>query len=339
MAAALDALKVFATVEKAALRWKGHRGPSAAATDQDSSEDALKNRRRAFLIRAARAEQHEQELLEKRKFAAAQVRKALKEKATQLVINRPLRRFGMKMQVHLVYHKYNAETKSEVITRHMVVMQDDIKYESLDEWARTCLGLPKLAKKEASSSALKYEYVSLNGHPTVVDGKAALQQWLDAMWAVHPPVLHAFDNDGLLAEALDQTSSIRKVFDEYDGDGNGEISLVEMTNMIIEMDLQNLGVTKDEVAQYVSDEFERVDKDKSGDISFDEFCEYYANLQGFLKDKLSVESKREQRRMRARARTRRTTAHAAAPARCVPVRACALRACALRACALARPGL
>jgi hypothetical protein len=89
----------------------------------------------------------------------------------------------------------------------------------------------------------------------------------------------------------------------------------------------------------VSDEFERVDKDKSGDISFDEFCEYYANLQGFLKDKLSVESKREQRRMRARARTRRTTAHAAAPARCVPVRACALRACALRACALARPGL
>ena len=94
-----------------------------------------------------------------------------------------------------------------------------------------------------------------------------------------------------VAEAQDQTSSIRKVFDEYDGDGNGEISLVEMTNMIVEMDLHHLGVTKDEIANYVSDEFERVDKDGSGDIDFEEFRAYYQSLQGFLKDKLSVESK------------------------------------------------
>ena len=119
--------------------------------------------------------------------------------------------------------------------------------------------------------SLKFQYVSLNGHPTVVDGKAALQTWLDAMWAVHPPTLHVFDDEGLLAEAQDETNKIRAVFAEYDGDGNGEISLVEMTNMILEMDLHQLGVTKDEIANYVSDEFERVDTDGSGEIDIDEF--------------------------------------------------------------------
>ena len=57
---------------------------------------------------------------------------------------------------------------------------------------------------------------------------------------VQPPTLHVFDNEGALAAAQDETSKIRDVFNEYDGDGNGEISLVEMTNMIVEMDLHHL---------------------------------------------------------------------------------------------------
>ena len=125
------------------------------------------------------------------------------------------------------------------------------------------------------------------------------------------------------------SSHVRPLGMRSDGDGNGSISLVEvlhehapmhypctymqcqrkrpvrhaptcmhthpaprqMTNMILEMDLHTLGVTKDEIANYVSDEFERVDRDGSGEIDFDEFKAYYESLQEFLKDKLSIESK------------------------------------------------
>ena len=210
----VDALKVYATVEKAALkfRWKGQRGPpaptglSAAAAEED--EVALQARRRAFLLRDERQEQQKAILLERRKHAAAHVRKALKEKAKEFVISRPLRRFGMKLAVRLVHHAYDAKTKCETVSNRMVVMEDSVKFEALDGWVRTCLGSDK------SSAKLKYQYVTLNGHPTVLDTKTALQNWLDEMWAVHPPTLHAFDDEGLLLESQDQTARIRDVFAE-----------------------------------------------------------------------------------------------------------------------------
>ena len=199
----MDTLRVFATVEKAALRWKGPRGSVAAPTNNGGSDaEELATRMRRFLLRNERQEQHAQELLEKRKHAARAVRQALKEKANQLIISRPLRRFGMKLMVRLIHHTYDSDAKSEKVTQRMVVMEDGIKLESLDEWVKTCLGISKgaAAKKEASGkegTALKYQYVSINGHPTVIDSKLALQNWLDSMWAVHPPTIHAFDNDGL----------------------------------------------------------------------------------------------------------------------------------------------
>ena len=289
MDTASDALKVYAIVEKAALRLKGQRGPTAAtgltAAVKDQDERAIEARQRSFLLREELEEHQTAMLLEKRKEAAAQVRKALRDKAKELLITRPLRRFGMKLVIQLVHHRYEPARQEEIVTRRMVVMEDSIKFEALDSWVRTCLGFEKEAVK------LQYQYVSLNGHPTVIDSKTALQNWLDVMWAVHPPTLHAFDNDGLLAKAQDQTKRIREIFSEYDGDGNGTISLDEMTNMVLEMDLHTLGVTKDAIANYVSDEFERVDCDRSGEIDFEEFKTYYESLQSFLKDKLSVESK------------------------------------------------
>ena len=70
-----------------------------------------------------------------------------------------------------------------------------------------------------------------------------------------------------LTLAPPHTSTCHPRTHRYDGDGNGDISLSEMTNMIVEMDLQHLGVTKDEIANYVTEEFERADKDASGEIS------------------------------------------------------------------------
>ena len=211
MSAAVDALKIFAIVEKTAMRWKGPRGPSAKRDAAEPTDEALQDRRRAFLIREARQEQHTQMLLEKRKHAAATVRKALRDKAKDSVISRPLRRFSMKLRVNLVYHQYNASEKSEVVTTRLVVMDDSIKWEDLDNWARTCIGLPKRSGKEAT---LRFEYVSQNGHPTIISGKAPLQCWMDNMWAVHPPTLHAFDSEGLLNKALDRTEQIKSIFNE-----------------------------------------------------------------------------------------------------------------------------
>ena len=196
MAAAIDALKVFATVEKAALRWKGHRGPQTLPASEASSldeDEALKKRQLAFLLREQRAEQRAQELLEKRQFAAAQVRKALRDHAKELVISRPLRRFGMKLSVQLVFHRYDAKAKREDVTRHMVVMEDSIKWDDLDTWVRLCLGLPQkgVGKDKKPEPSLAYQYVSLNGHATVINGKGSTQAWLDSLWAVPPRASHS----------------------------------------------------------------------------------------------------------------------------------------------------
>jgi hypothetical protein len=61
--------------------------------------------------------------------------------------------------------------------------------------------------------------------------------------------------------------------------------------MILEMDLDSLGVTKDDVANFMQAEFERADIDDSGTITFEEFVQYYNGLQDYLRDKLTVETK------------------------------------------------
>ena len=61
--------------------------------------------------------------------------------------------------------------------------------------------------------------------------------------------------------------------------------------MILEMDLDSLGVTKDDVANFVQAEFERADIDDSGTITFEEFVQYYNGLQDYLRDKLTNETK------------------------------------------------
>eukprot|EP00966_Prymnesium_polylepis_P219770 5083645-Prymnesium_polylepis.1 len=94
-----------------------------------------------------------------------------------------------------------------------------------------------------------------------------------------------------MEQSLDRSQDIRDIFDEYDTDKSGEISQAEMTSMIVEMDLAGLGVSQDDIASFVTEEFERVDKDGSGNIDFDEFVVYYNTLKDYLKDKLTTESK------------------------------------------------
>ena len=63
------------------------------------------------------------------------------------------------------------------------------------------------------------------------------------------------------------------------------------TDLIVEMDLTTLGVSSEDITNYVHEEFARADKDGSGEIDFDEFTNYFNSLQAFLKDKLTIDSK------------------------------------------------
>ena len=63
---------------------------------------------------------------------------------------------------------------------------------------------------------------------------------------------------------------IAAIFNDYDKDGSGTISLNEMTDLIVEMDLTTLGVSSEDITNYVNEEFALADKDGSGEIDFDE---------------------------------------------------------------------
>ena len=267
-------LRVFENVEKVAGRWaskRGFQGRLSVCQAPDKDREAIKRRREAFLKRANKSEAEEASLKDARKRAAAAVRKALKAKEAERVVSRPLRRFDVQMVVVLMVHSYNTRTKKESVKRLMVVMEDKLKFEKLGEWVCQVAGVDP-------SKKLTFEFVSHQGVPQKIQDRLSWLAWLDYMWASHPPVLHVFDNEFFIEQSFDKTQEIRDIFDEYDTDKSGEISPTEMTAMIVEMDLDSLGVSKDEIAHFVNEEFERVDTDGSGQISFDEFIVYYNSL-------------------------------------------------------------
>ena len=285
MDAAVKQLATFASIEKIAVRWVGKRGHSRyTMRDLDQNEEKLKERRDAFLKRAHKTEEELKEQQEKRRAAAKHVRQALKAKEQLLVVSRPLRRFDVKLMVTIIHHQYNSKTKRTSTKRMMVVMNDKLRYDKLPSWTAQACGIDPKKK-------LLFEYIMHTGRAIKIDSKAAWQGWLDTMWAAQPPKLHVCDEMFNIEEALDRTQEIRELFDEYDKDNSGGISPTEMTEMIVEMDLAGLGVSKDDIANYVAEEFERVDTDKSGSISFDEFVQYYNSLKDFLRDKLTTEGK------------------------------------------------
>lgn len=243
------ALKTFARVEKAAKGFKslhhiGEDSSAIAAAQDDSAAQAksggreggvedmegdLETRYRAFLLRNMRAEQHTQARLVRRGIAAEFVRETFAAHQNSLGFARPLKRFGIKLNVRLMHHQHDAKTSSNHVTQRLVVMEDSIHLESLDDWVRTCLGLPRkqgenLAWALASRSGtgmsilrLRFLFYALDGRATVLDSKTALHSWLDDMWAIHPPTLHVFESDRQLEHAQNREGSIRSVFDEYDG--------------------------------------------------------------------------------------------------------------------------
>ena len=274
----LQALKVFSLVDAAAGRWKGARGPLVTQGEDGKVKVAMKiaemaTKREQFLKFTKISEDEKRERAERRRKAADRVRKALKRQDEEGKAERPLRRFGTHMMVVLLHHAYSKKLKRETITRRMVVIRDKMKTpEELHKY------IAEMITKGSKLPSLSFSYIALNGKQVPIDSKTALAQWLDEMWAVHPPVLHAFENSGLVDQAIDRAEQIRAIFEDYDKDGSGTIDLQEMTDMIIEMDLTTLGVSNEDILNYVNEEFARADTDNSGEIDFDEFAVRVAPL-------------------------------------------------------------
>jgi len=280
-------MEAFAALEKMANIWSNkvrHKSISSIAGATKETQEAFVARRAAFLRRAQKTEEEMALRKEKQRRAAATVLKAVQAKENEHIVSRPLKRFNCKMVVAIVVHAYNPKTKVETDKRMMVVMDDQLKHEKLASWVHNVTGIHDKKK-------LSFEYLSHQGTPHKICDRPSYQGWLDSMWATHPPTLHVFDHEYLLEQSLDRTQEIRVIFDEYDADKSGNISQAEMTAMVVEMNLARLGVSQDDIANFVAAEFERVDLDGSGQIDFDEFTQYFNTLKDYLKDKLSNESK------------------------------------------------
>lgn len=46
---------------------------------------------------------------------------------------------------------------------------------------------------------------------------------------MHPPTLHVFNSADMADKTIDRGEQIRAIFDDYDVDGSGTLSLNEMT--------------------------------------------------------------------------------------------------------------
>ena len=82
------------------------------------------------------------------------------------------------------------------------------------------------------------------------------------------------------------------IFAEYDTDGSGSLSVREVKEMILRLKLtESLGVSREDLATYINDEFKRADVDRSGEMDFEEFVGYFNGLQDYLQDSLARENK------------------------------------------------
>ena len=277
---------VFAKIEAGAFRWKGAQRGGVSSNDSRADQS---QRHRSFLLNGMRTIQKEQALQLKRTMASSYARKLLESRDEELSLPLPLRRFGTKLMVRLLHHEFDRKApEGERVTQRIVVMASSLrptKFEALDDWVRVCLGLQRPGMGSeltgSRSGGPWYLYVTLNGRLVALNTKSAVHEWLDTMWHVHPPTLHVYSSKSLLMKAHAQASTVYSIYNAYSSRGGSSggggvrlkgagsrvglgsaesgMSLIELTKMVLDMDLPSLGLSQEHVAALISDEFERVD--------------------------------------------------------------------------------
>ncbi len=216
--------------------------------------------------------------------AAVRVRRELQALEKAHIVPRPLRRFGVKMMVVLIHHRISAKG-NETLHRRMVAMEDRMKWDKMQHWVDIIL-----SRHEHAKTSVRFEYISQNGERHPIHNQRTLQAWLDTVWCSHPPRLHVYEftNADLVNQALNHTEEVRRIFEEYDENKDDYLSLTELKEMMLDLDLfESIGCSKDDLAMYVVEEFEKADADKTSLLSFEEFVSYYNSMRDVLKQRLS----------------------------------------------------
>ena len=244
-------------------------------------------RRRSVLLSVGRLSEEElRERRARRQAAGKGVREALAAEDASHKLSRPLKRFGCSLSFTLVYHT-RTDKKTAKTVRRTVLHADNFKFSMLPKEVARALKMT-----EAEAKQLTYSYYNKRGHGVRIDKQGAMTGWLDEMWDRHPPELHVHNMQSMVAESEERMALMHDIFAEYDTDGSGSLSVREVKEMILRLKLtESLGVSREDLATYINDEFKRADVDRSGEMDFEEFVGYFNGLQDYLQDSLARENK------------------------------------------------
>jgi hypothetical protein len=190
----LLSLKRFSMVDAAAGRWRGLRGPVVVVGDDGKLKStvgiaSMVAKRDKFLKYTCISEDERRERAEKRARAAERVRKALQREDDSHVIDRPLRRFGLKMMIvvsrthaqpvswqpslltvspsrspwarpspQVVEHTYSKKEKKELLTRRMLVLEDSLKWDKFHDYIANSID-------GKSKTGYSFAYIALFVYP------------------------------------------------------------------------------------------------------------------------------------------------------------------------------
>ena len=87
----------------------------------------------------------------------------------------------------------------------------------------------------------------------------------------------------MVADSEERMAPIHDIFAEYDTDGSGSLSVREVKEMILRLKLaESLGVSREDLATYINDEFKPAYVDRSGQMDFEQFVGFFNGLEDDL---------------------------------------------------------
>ena len=194
---------------------------------------------------------------------------------------RILRRYELPISLKLVLHERAAAPGREGERCCMLEVSDTIRLPELQQLIdeRFAARFPA----QCRGQRLRPMWLRDSGETVPIDTQRALHAWLDDKWCTHPVLLHLLNDATATCEALDLADQASTVFEQYDEDGSGTIDAAELTGL-----LQGLlrhssvedvpGLNERMVEHFVEAEFAQADKDRSGELDFDEFCRFFNKL-------------------------------------------------------------
>lgn len=194
-----------------------------------------------------------------------------------------LERHGSRIAIVVVVHAVNdaGEVRQD---RFIGSMSDSASWADFLEHVTDCTHLDTSVVRD-----LKFTYFDhTDGSLVLLKDQTALRHWLDEHWLHYPLEVHAHHTE-VLSRPAEQAKLVKEAFSKYDTDGNGFLSMEEMSQMLGEL-CAGLEINEREVAVWSRHEFEKADENSDGVISFEEFEKYFANLQEHLQKELAKDS-------------------------------------------------